>query len=132
MTEEICDRLLTLQALYEQGNPQALLTAIEFCARIGEPMPRWVADAYCTRFEAWRDFEHKELGEAFGVAWPKGKSFESAKRKPHAGHVYGWVKCQHDVNEKPIDDELFEEAARFFNTNKTDAKQLYRAGKSNG
>jgi hypothetical protein len=52
---------------YEAGDPGAILDAIDFCARAGMPMPVWLAEAYCARFEDWSMYQVKSLDEAFGV-----------------------------------------------------------------
>ena len=126
--------LLEYQRKFETGNPEAVIQAVMFCAREHVVMPEWLSDAFCKRANLWFGFHVKELGAAFDMEWPKGKSFASAQRKRRNGlHpviVYRRVRELHERNNGlPIDNELFETVAREFHTNKTDIGKLYAEGK---
>ena len=64
LTERMVEQL---RRRYEAREAGALLDAIDFCARAGMPMPLWVAEAFCARFEDWRMFRARSLDAAFGV-----------------------------------------------------------------
>ena len=44
-------------------------------------MPEWVVAGYFKGMNRWWLYRCKTLDEAFGVQWPKGKSFEAASRR---------------------------------------------------
>jgi hypothetical protein len=69
-----------LRHQYEAGDRGALLDAIDFCARAGMPMPIWLAEAYCARYEDWSMYRAKSLDEAFGVE-RKGERIPDRARK---------------------------------------------------
>jgi hypothetical protein len=37
---------------FELGEAEALLDAIDYCARSGTAMPLWIADAFCPQYVA--------------------------------------------------------------------------------
>jgi hypothetical protein len=63
----------------ERGEPEALLHAIDYCARAGIPMPEWLAQAWADRFENWVLFRVNTLDKAFDVQ-REGKQLKVQRR----------------------------------------------------
>jgi hypothetical protein len=64
---------------FDAGEGEALLDAIDYCARSGMALPLWAAEAFCERYVSWAQFKARTLDEAFGVK-RKGKHLETARR----------------------------------------------------
>lgn len=121
--------LLDLQRQYEQGDGNALIRAIRFCGHYELVMPEWVVQAFHTATNRWYRLEVKELGDAFDLAWPKGKHLKAArKRRENRLKVYFRVKELSEQGES-IGDELFERVASEYNLNKSLAAELYYQAK---
>lgn len=94
-------------------DPAALLDAIDFCARAGMPMPRWLAEAWCARYEDWMLFRAKSLDEAFGVSRPKGMHIDgAAQRQRLKARVVLEVLRLHGEEKLPIDQDLFDRVGK--------------------
>ena len=72
--------LAGLAASFRAGSVNALFMAIGFCGNQQIAMPEWVVAGYFKGMNRWWLYRCKTLDEAFGVQWPKGKSFEAARK----------------------------------------------------
>ena len=113
---------------FEAGEADALFLALLFCAKYGLLMPDWLD---WELHQVWHRFIKREadnLGDAFGITWPKGKHKSAyLKRRRLTFAVYSRV--QELCRDKAIGDALFEEVGEEFNIGKTLASEYYYAAK---
>jgi len=116
MTFEIPEEILheTLEQMreaYENGDNNQLIKAIRWCGNNKLIMPEWVTQAFFNATNEWYSMKVKTLDEAFGLTWPKGKSFNSVKRQRDLKfEVFNRVNSLHLAGE-PIDQALFDKVA---------------------
>jgi hypothetical protein len=93
---------------FDAGKAEALLDAVDFCARSGMALPLWAANAFCERYVSWAQFRARTLEGAFGVK-RKGKHLESARRHKWLQQRVALCAVQLRAEEElTIDTELFE------------------------
>ena len=117
------------RAQFQQGHKEALIKAMRLCLQNRLVAPQWIVAAFFDATDKWETGEVKDLGEAFGLAWPKGKHL-GAKRKQQQKmvDVYFVVLRRSEAGEA-IDDELFHDVGKQFGINSTLAKKYYAAAR---
>lgn len=65
----------------DEGEQEALLDAVEACAMLNVPMPDWVRHEYLLRYQLFKRFQARTLGEAFGVTRKKNTNVSAKKKK---------------------------------------------------
>lgn len=112
--------------MFEAGYADALMLALLFCAKCRIAMPDWVD---WELHQAWHRFVNRtadDLGEAFGIQWPKGKHKAAYQKKRRLEFdVYNRVR----KSGRPIDDQLFEDVGRELNIGKRLASEYYYSAK---
>jgi hypothetical protein len=128
---------------FEAGERDALMRALLFCAKEHVIMPPWVD---WELHQAWHRFIRRsvdDLGEAFGITWPKGKhkaAYLKRRRLQHAVHrrvrdlhfkqqwknVDGeWVQATNP--DWPLDERLFAKVGKDLGVGKKLAAEYYYA-----
>jgi hypothetical protein len=117
-----------LRKRFENGDKNALIQAIRFFFNEKIVAPEWVVDAFFEAMNKWLSMEVKELGAAFGLTWPKGRSVAAAKkqRKVMFAVYLSIIKASEN---RAIDDGLFEEIGKRFSLGKTLVKKYYALAK---
>jgi hypothetical protein len=93
---------------FNAGEGEALLDAIDGCARSGMALPPWAAEAFCAHYVSRAQYGAATLDEAFGVK-RKGKHLESARRHKWLQKRVAFCALQLRAEEGlTIDTELFE------------------------
>jgi hypothetical protein len=116
---------------FEAGEERVVLDAIDLCARAGLPMPIWLVDAFCERYEKWRLFQAKSLDDAFGARRRKGvhikRAAERAKLQPRVmlSVLRLRRKKRPDGKPVPIDEALFERVGKELKIGKSLANEIY-------
>src|SRR5690606_29325883 len=98
---------------FEAGDATALFAAILWCGRSERPLPKWIVHEFA---QAWHRYLEREtaanLGEAFGIAWPKGKHAAAYRKKRRLEwDVYGDV-CDAYKKGAALDEALFAKVGR--------------------
>jgi hypothetical protein len=110
---------------FEAGDPAALLDAVDLCARAAMPMPLWLAEAFCERFNRWERFEAETLDAAFDVERPTGKHLGKRKDRERLRHAVVFeVERRHRDGAK-INDMLFEDIGQEFKIGRSKANKIY-------
>jgi hypothetical protein len=65
----------------EEGDPRALLLAVDLCLRTGGKVPADLATAFCDRLDEWFRDQVRTLDESFGVERPRGQHFDDLKKR---------------------------------------------------
>ena len=118
--------LLDLKNRFESGDPLALLEAVGVCGRGHVTMPEWVVAAWHKAWHKWLNYEVKELGEAFGIAWPNKKHLEAAQQKKRLAFVVNAEVERLHKSGRKIDQELYEEIGGRFGIGKTRVTEYRR------
>jgi hypothetical protein len=74
----------SLNALYfafRRGKHEALLDALDLCARCDYKLPRWVRGGLIAAKVKWDSYEVRTLGEAFGVPPRAGEHLDDQRRR---------------------------------------------------
>jgi hypothetical protein len=109
---------------FDVGDGEALLDAIDGCARSGMALPLWAAEAFCGRYVSWVQFEARTLDEAFGVT-RKGMHVASQNQRERLRlHVVLLVIQLHEEG-MPIDDKLFAKVGADFGIGGARVKAIY-------
>jgi hypothetical protein len=109
---------------FDAGEGEALLDAIDGCARGGMTLPLWVGEAFCVRYVSWARFEARTLDEAFGVT-RRGMHVASRNQRERLRlHVVLLVIQLHEEG-MPIDDKLFAQAGADLGIGGARAKVIY-------
>jgi hypothetical protein len=118
-----------LRGRFDAGDKAALLSAIGFCFDQQIVAPDWIVAAFFRAMNRWYAMEVKELGEAFGLEWPKGKHPSAAKKMRRLSTaVYLKVhEAQHAG--RALDDDLFAEIGEQLGLGKTLVKDYYKRGR---
>jgi hypothetical protein len=109
---------------FDADEAEALLDAIDGCARSGMALPLWAAKAFCERYVSWAQFEAGTLDEAFGV---RRKGMHVARRNQRERlrlHVALLVIQLHEEG-MPIDDVLFDQVGADLGIKGPTAKDIY-------
>lgn len=108
------------------GDRAALLVAIAVCLETRSVAPQWVVKAYLDAINKWFSMEVKNLGDAFGVAMPKGKHLNAMKKRLKLKPAVFDAVLDASNRGRAIDDELFEEIGGKLGLGKTLVKQYYK------
>lgn len=112
-----------LRESYEQGNPRALLTALELCAIRGLPMPEWCRTA---SLECWRkakEYRCRTLDEAFGHE-VKGTNLARAREKYRQSLAVA-ISVAREIGRGVTVENAIQEVAEEFNIGRTRAGDWY-------
>jgi hypothetical protein len=123
---KINDRLVQdCRKRFEAGEAEALLDAVDRCARTGTAMPLWLAEAFCSRYIAWRTYQHKTLDQAFGVDRKSERISERRKREMLKARVAVEVDTARRQEKLPIDEALFERVGKSLKIKPGTARDIY-------
>lgn len=96
-----------LRKAFERGEHEALLTAIDLCARCDYKLPHWVRGGTLAALEKWFSYDVRTLGEAFGVPPHVSEHLnDHQKRNALRWHVIARVEQLKQRN-MPVDVRLF-------------------------
>jgi hypothetical protein len=95
-----------LHKAFERGKPEALLTALDLCARCDYKLPRWVRGGTLAALEKWFSYEVRTLGEAFGVP-PHVSKHLDGQRKRNALRWRVITRVEQLRQGMPVDVRLF-------------------------
>lgn len=114
---------------FEGGDANALIQAIRICFVFEEVAPQWVAAAFLSATNKWYALEVKELGEAFGVTFPKGAHLTALRKQQRLR--WAVIKAIEDAEKsgRAIDEELFEQIGEKLHIGKTAVKQYYKSAR---
>lgn len=115
---------------FERGDKSALIAAIRFCFNEEVVAPEWVVDAFFRATNKWYSMEAKELGEAFGLEWPKGKSVAAAKKKRRLKWAVHNAIWDAKLRRAPCDDELFAKIGKRLGIGVTLVKEYYASARA--
>jgi len=115
---------------FERGNKNALIQAIRFCFNQEIVAPEWVVAEFFRATNRWYNMECKELGEAFGVAWPKGANLNALEKRRRL--KFAVLNAVNDARAqgRAIDDLLFEEIGQNLGLGKTLVKEYLQAARA--
>ena len=110
---------------FEAGEANALLDALDYCARSGSAMPLWLAEAFCTRYDKWLRYDAKTLDQAFGVE-RKGERIPDRRVRGSLKAPVAWEVIRLHKQEKlPIDEALFERVGKRLKIPMGTARDIY-------
>ncbi len=127
--EYIVAQLEEYRRYFEAGDKNALFQAIGFCFNQEIVAPEWIVHAFFRAMNKWYSMQVKELGEAFGLAWPKGKSVAAARKKRRLR--YAVSNDIHDEKSRggTVDDGLFEAIGKKYGLGITLVKEYYASAR---
>ncbi|MCO6440704.1 MAG: hypothetical protein J5I81_06350 [Nitrococcus mobilis] len=140
LPEQVAEaQLEEYRLMFEAGYSDALMHALMFCARWGVLMPEWVDRELHRSWNRFISRSADDLGEAFGIQWPKGKHKAAyIKKRRLEFAVYGRIRELHlkpqwrvhngewhQVRNMPIDEHLFDEVGKEFHIGKRLASEYY-------
>lgn len=114
---------------FQAGNAAELIAAIRFCFNEEIVPPEWIVNAFFRATNDWYSMRTKELGEAFGVQWPKGKSFSAAKKKRRLKWAVDLAVTDAKMRGVPIDNELFASIGKKLGLGVTLVKEYYASAR---
>jgi hypothetical protein len=121
-----------LHRQYTSGDRAALLRAVRRVLQTCKSSPPWVTKEYCGALARWEKVECPELGDAFGVGWPKGKQVAAAQRFQRYGALVFNAVMYRPLKEGkrvPIDDALFEHIGKRLNLSPSTVKRYWARAK---
>ena len=117
--------LAQLHADFKAGTRAALFTAVSFCHGERRVAPDWVVDEFAEAMIRFFLMEAEDLGEAFGIAHPKGTRVRGGRKNTRLSfEVFGQVTDAISTGRK-VDNALFEEIAERLSIGKTLTQDLY-------
>jgi len=123
------ERLEEFAEAFRRNDKNALIRAIRCCGRERVVMPEWVVTAFAHATSEWYSMRYKELGEALGLQWPKGKHIAAFRqRRELALTVFSRVQELHNSG-SAIDVGLYERVGQEFGIKATLVGEYCRAAK---
>ena len=119
-----------LRPRFEGGDNRALLEAVDICARARIPMAAWVAEAFSSRFAAWRRFDIRTLDDAFQVSRRKNTRLDDRARQEQLKWDVLNRVCALRKEGHPLDVELFETVGSEFGMSGSWANKIYYQGEN--
>lgn len=120
-----------LRRRYERGDKDVLLYAAHLCLAIDDlTSPLWVKAAFHEAFSKYQSCEAKRLEDAFGIHRPKNWRQDTAKQQyEKRWPIYKRCLELHEKEGRGISNDLFEDVAREFGTNRRQVSVYYYSAK---
>lgn len=116
---------------FESGFRDALMHALLFCGRERVVMPEWLVVELVRGWQRFVRRDAENLGEAFGITWPKG-SHKAAYRKKRRLKLKVWLRVR-ELHKQgvAIDDAMFARVGKELGLGKTLASDYYYEAERN-
>lgn len=113
---------------FEAGRASGLMDAIALAAQHGEPLPAWAAQGFLEGHGKIDRLEVRTWDEAFGPPdIDKGGQLAARRHwRKIQPEIYDFIEDMRKNQQRPLDNALFEDAAKAFGTNRDRAARLYR------
>ena len=119
--------LAELQEGFQAGRRVALFMAVLFCHRERRVAPDWIVDEFAQAMSRSSLMEAKDLGEAFGIAHPKGTHLEAGRENTRLAFAVFADITDARNDGAAVDRALFEAVAKKHHIARSRAEDLYYA-----
>ncbi|WP_173910047.1 hypothetical protein [Acinetobacter sp. Marseille-Q1618] len=119
--------IFDLKIGYLAGENLNLMWALNIVSSNELLMPTWLAKELNSKISDVKNYEFKDWNAVFGNPVPKGKSIYTLKKDRELLFQIGSYVAKSCSTGRSVNNELFEEAAEKFNTNRDKVAKLYRA-----